>query len=502
MSFFLRFFKLTLLLSFIFIFGCSSQKSVKDPSQKEKQEEAQDEMVNEKLNQALAEAKKMINEGRFTDAENKLQVILKDYPQSLEGKLLLANLFYEKRDYKQSVSLYEQIIEQGEEKAEVFFKVGEGYSQTKNYFNALSNYKKAIHLDPMLTEAYLKVGDIYLEWRDTDEASRWYERAIKTEEKSAKVFYHWAKMNYEMVHYDKALEQLEQVFEIDEMHLEGRILELKILQNTNKSDILNTKAKIFVQDFPNNFDGHLFLGKLFLDLKQTKISYSHYEKALTLAPQNPSSQNGMGNYYFDLKNYPKAQEFYSKALSLNPNFANAMYNLGLVKWRLKNYKEAQQYFTKAYQENKWFKNALLFSAVCSFHLGKEEEALKTLATFYQKDAHLYTSYLRNQEYAITMGQILQSFWNYYNRNSNFDRGFFVCLVDSRDQAITLLEPEKTGLAYFLLSRIYLLNQNPQKAKELFLKYVKIGEIDKESLLLDSTFNDFKTQEWFLKSLEK
>ena len=354
----------------------------------------------------------------------------------------------------------------------------------------------------MLTEAYLKVGDIYLEWRDTDEASKWYERAVKTEQKAAKVYYHWAKMNYEMVHYDKALEQLEQVFEIDEMHLESRILELKLLQNTNKSDVLNTKAKIFVQDFPDNFDGHLFLGKLFLDLKKNQISLSHYEKALALAPQNPSAQNGMGNYYFDLKNYPKAKEFYAKALSLNPNFANAMYNLGLVEWRLKNYKDAQQYFTKAYQENKWFKDALLFAAICFYHLEKEEEALKTLASFYQKDAKLYTSYLRTQEYAITMGQILQSFWNYYDRSSNFDRGFFVCLVDSRDKVVTLLEPENQSTAYFLLSRVYLLNQETPKAKELFLKYVKEGEIDKETLLLDSTFNDFKTQEWFLKSLEK
>lgn len=495
----MRFF-LPLLMIFLLV-SCSGEKNLKPQAETEdvKIEEKAPESSFEKEIQAV---KTMLKENRFQDAEQALNAILAKRPEHIEVNHLLANLYYQKKDYQQSLNLYEKLIGLGEKKADVFFQVGQNYTQLKNYYSALASYKQAIALDPMLTEAYLKVGDIYLEWKNTDEASRWYERAIKTEQKAAQVYYHLAKMNFEMVQYPKALEQLNQVFEIDEAHLEGRILELKILQNTGKNDLLPEKAKNFVEAFPDNAEGYLFLGKLFLDLRQLKVSLSHYQKALSLAPQSPASHNGMGNYYFDLKDYKKAGEFYAKALALSPNYAHAFYNIGLVEWKLKNYEKARENFLKAYEINHWFKDALLFSAICSAQIGKEEDSLRELVRFYEKDALLYAGYLKNQEYAVPMGQILQSFWKFYDRTSSFDRGFFVCLVDSRDKVITILTRETRPEAFFLLSRIYLMNKAPDKAKEAFLKYLTAGAVQRETILLDSTFNDFKTQEWFLEALEK
>jgi tetratricopeptide (TPR) repeat protein len=346
------------------------------------------------------------------------------------------------------------------------------------------------------------VGDIYLEWRDFTQAANWYNKAIKIEKKAAGTYYSLAKLQFEMNQYDRALTILKQVFEINPYDFEGRILELRILDQKEDKDSLFKKTKVFVKDFPDKSEGFLFLGKVYLDWEKYRQAFEHYQKAIEVAPEMASSYNGMGNYYYERKEYGKARELYQKSLKLNPNYSHVYFNLGLVEWKEQKFAAAQKNFVQAYELNKWFKEAIFFSSICSMESGKPEEALNYLVNFYMKDAFLYYTNLRNPEYGPQMGRILQNFWKYNDRNDKFNRGLYVALVDSKGKALYLLKDDQNPKAMYVVARLYFLQNENEKGKQVFLNYLKKDNASREIILLDYSFNNVKGEPWFLKALEE
>ncbi len=59
-----------------------------------------------------------------------------------------ANAYYTTEEYEQAVSIYEQIVESGEESAKLYFNLGNAYYKTGNVNNAILFYERAKILAP------------------------------------------------------------------------------------------------------------------------------------------------------------------------------------------------------------------------------------------------------------------------------------------------------------------------------------------------------------------
>ena len=59
-----------------------------------------------------------------------------------------ANAFYTTEEYHQAVSIYEQIVQSGEESAKLYFNLGNAYYKTGDVNNAILNYERAKVLAP------------------------------------------------------------------------------------------------------------------------------------------------------------------------------------------------------------------------------------------------------------------------------------------------------------------------------------------------------------------
>ncbi|PKL15265.1 MAG: hypothetical protein CVV50_00665, partial [Spirochaetae bacterium HGW-Spirochaetae-6] len=376
---------LSLVLLFLFLFGCgSASNAVKND---------QGETI------TLPEIEELISKRLLGQAQIKLNSFIAQKPEDMNANLLMARLLYDQKNFKESLTFLTKVIDLGNKKATVYQQMGNNYYQLNNYYLAIQNYKQAIALDPMLTEAYLKIGDIYLEWQNFPMASQWYNQAVKTDEKSADVTYTLAKLNLEMGKTDQSFKLLQSTFEINPLHLDGRTLELNLLSQTSKTKDLLERTKAFIKDFPHDSEGYLFLGKFYLNLKNFQTAKEYYELAMKKAPQLASSFNGMGNYYFETNDLSNATKYYQKATELNPNYSHVFYNLGLVFWRQNKYQEAITNFTRSYDLNKWFKEALFFISMCHDKLGDKEQSLRFLTAFYDKDANLfYSDYLVHSTY--------------------------------------------------------------------------------------------------------
>ncbi|MCG6189203.1 tetratricopeptide repeat protein [Maribellus maritimus] len=59
-----------------------------------------------------------------------------------------ANAFYTTEEYQQAISLYEQILDSGEESAKLYFNLGNAYYKAGDVNNAILNYERAKLLAP------------------------------------------------------------------------------------------------------------------------------------------------------------------------------------------------------------------------------------------------------------------------------------------------------------------------------------------------------------------
>jgi tetratricopeptide (TPR) repeat protein len=103
-------------------------------------------------------------------------------------------------------------------------------------------------------------------------------------------------------------------------------------------------------EFDDSADKPMFFvakAKLKDRLSNTQGAISDYEKAISLAPNNPNIYFDFAEYYYRLNNYPFAKKNLDAAIKLNPNFNQALYYRGLANVGLNNSHDAGIDFLKA-----------------------------------------------------------------------------------------------------------------------------------------------------------
>lgn len=75
-----------------------------------------------------------------------------------------ANAFYTAEEFQKAVSVYEQILQKGEESAKLYFNLGNAYYKTGDINNAILNYERAKLLAPQDEDIQfnLKIANQYV----------------------------------------------------------------------------------------------------------------------------------------------------------------------------------------------------------------------------------------------------------------------------------------------------------------------------------------------------
>ena len=480
--------KLSFFLIFIFIISCGAK-------------------ITKKQKENLKIIRTWIKQKKYKKSETALLKFLKDEPNHLEAISLLSRVYFLQKNFKNSLKNFKKLIDLGEKKAKNFLRVADSHKNLNQTFSAMKNYKKAIKIDPLLTSAYLKIGDIFLEWKNVKKASLWYKKAIKIEKKVADTFYSLAKLQYSMNEYQTTLSYLKKTFEVNPAHLDGRLLELTILQALDRKKELAQKIIVLINTFPKNPKGYYFLARFFLDIKKYDKSLPFYQKTLELAPEAAYAYKGMGNYYYKTKEYQKSLEFYKKALKFNENYSDVYFNMGLVFWDMKNYKDSSSHFKKAFDLDKSLKQAILFYSLSQYNLNQYKNSVNQLIKYQINDLRKYSRSFQSEKFKNDMKKVVGKFWDFYKPSNPQHEGLFLLLNNKQSQAINQFQNiTKTTLSYYHLARLYALKGNAFEAKKWFLLYFKNDKkskvVSKETILQETSFNELKKEDWFLKLLEE
>jgi Flp pilus assembly protein TadD len=91
---------------------------------------------------------------------------------------------------------------------------------------------------------------------------------------------------------------------------------------------------------------HDSAGKTIVNFEMATRALTAYQRASTLAPNNPGPYNNIGNIYFTLGNRREAVQFWVKSLDVDPRQVNSRLNLGKVFYLDGRLREAASEFQK------------------------------------------------------------------------------------------------------------------------------------------------------------
>ena len=126
--------------------------------------------------------------------------------------------------------------------------------------------------------------------------------------------------------------------------------------------------------------------------KKTKEAITHYEKAVSIDPNNDDAFFAMANAHRELGQNSDAIADYLKAIEIDPLNSKAYYNLGVVYDQQKKYSQAEEMFQKSSQADPEYTQAKVSLGQVLVKQGKHSTAIPALLQAVQEDKKEWKAY--------------------------------------------------------------------------------------------------------------
>ena len=165
-------------------------------------------------------------------------------------------------------------------------------------------------------------------------------------------------------------------------NIEDNIKILLNLFNTGKYDLVLTRSKKLIREFPHYLVLYNILGSSYQNMGNLSLAKKIFEKGLKLDPNNISITNNLGNVHKNLGEPELAENLFKKIIQNKPDYVNAYINLGNLKRDNNDFKTAISLYSEALNINDkipvtQYSLALAYQGLGEFKLAIEH-AQKTL----------------------------------------------------------------------------------------------------------------------------
>ena len=236
----------------------------------------------------LAEAEKLLGEGRVDEAKRKIQQELGRNPESVEGYDLL----------------------------------GAVYTAEKDYSNAVDAFEYALKLDPSSTRTHNNFGGLYVTLNKFDLAEKQYRAALRYDPANRDANYNLGLLLLSRGSPSQAILYFQRV---RPANIETRSnLVRAYLRAGRAGEALKTANELSAQH-KDDVQVHFTLGLLLASEKQYRAGQLELEKAAALQPETYEIQYNLGQACLRANDYDKAELALNRALKLKPDSPEALY---------------------------------------------------------------------------------------------------------------------------------------------------------------------------------
>ncbi|WP_391208981.1 tetratricopeptide repeat protein [Psychrobacillus sp. L4] len=298
------------------------------------------------------------------------------YPQAL---LTLA-------DYYQMIGLYEVAEQKIDEAIAIMpneplllYAKGEILFETGRYLEAARVLENLLPLQDSIqgVDLPLKLAEIYSAGAAYEEAIPYYAEALK-KEVSPDVLFHAAYASFQVQHYDTAVNQLENLLEIDPDYFSGYMLlaETYAMLEKNEEALKAITNGIARDEFEKEY--YLFAGKISLKMGKVKEAESFLQEAIALDPEYMDAIFILSSLFSKEEKDEELIELYETLKNEHFEWSSMYPFLADAFNRLEIYEKAYEFYKLAYTELK--DDAQFLGKYVYFLLeeGKREEALEVI----------------------------------------------------------------------------------------------------------------------------
>ena len=180
------------------------------------------------------------------EAIQMLKNLLNKKPDIYEASMLLGELLYEKKKYKDAIGVYTKALRKNEGEEKIYYELGLSYSRINEFPLAKECFKKAIEINNDFYDAYYKLGQIALLYRDIEKAEVNFNQSIYGD-KEVKAYYQLAKIEMIKNNRSKATININRAIKIDSYYYKKAIEEpifFAIKKMIERPSIINEKPDI------------------------------------------------------------------------------------------------------------------------------------------------------------------------------------------------------------------------------------------------------------------
>ncbi len=218
-------------------------------------------------------------------------------PDSEAARLGLAKSFEQKKQVKNAVLEYEELIKKNPRNRGVLAALIPLYIQTKKPGKLIETYKSLAALDTAKADDYYyKAGTVAEKSGATAEAVDLYRKSIAASSANS----------------------------------DARQKLIKLYEKENKWDLVAEQTRELVKQDPKNANLYLYLSDAYLKLNRLDQAIAEAEKAAKLNPKDASIQLQCALLYEKAQKDDKAIEAYKRLVALNTKNATAYNNLGML----------------------------------------------------------------------------------------------------------------------------------------------------------------------------
>lgn len=323
----------------------------------------------------LKDVEKQASQGKYKDAVNTCNEILKQKPGNLNVLRWIAYCNYKAGDFDAVIGMKDQNLKD----SQISNFIGLAYMAKKNYAEAEKEFNDAIVYDKKFSEPYQNKAQIYMENKDFVNAKSYFVTASQLNPNDLNLLINLGYVNMQLKDYANA---------------QANFLKAKNISPKNKTVIGN-------------------LGNAYLCGKDYVNALKEFETLYALDKNSKEALLGLANTYASVNNYTSAEKYYDMLIKADNTSVNN-YNMGIILEKQAKFGKAVPYFAKAVELDGKDTDALNELGWCQFKSANQKDATETINKVFAIDKD-------NIKSLAYLGVIYDSSENYTKAYENWSR---------------------------------------------------------------------------------
>ena len=392
----------------------------------------------------------------YLTAEEYLYRALKNSPDRISAKVLLADVYLESGKIEEAERKVKEVVDSKEKNKEVLYVLIKIRQKQGRLNDVISIYQKIIEIDPKDIKAQLELGLSYVQNGNIVKAKEIEKKIQELRKESAEAPYLMGIIYFNERKIDEAMASLQKSMKINSFPGAYYYLGLCRLEKGDLEQATNEFQKV-IDMRPEMLQPRLLLALTHLRKGRIEEAEKEAKKVLDMDEKNALAHNLLGSTYLAMNKGDMAMEEFDRAIELDPQLVDAHIKKGIFSLQSGNDQVAEKEFISAVKVAPEVLNSRIMLAKYYIKNKRSHEAINILRQGLkgnENDAVIYN----------IIGAAYLNAEDIENSRQNFEKA--------------ISSNPKFFLPYFNLALLYL----NTGSKEMAVKeYKKVLDIDKNNV---------------------